>query len=198
MRVTILDYGVGNLHSLAKAVVGSHAEVILETDPLRAIETDVLLLPGVGSFSAAAARLAESRTAVQAAIKNGLPTLGICLGMQLLFESSEEGPGLGLGVIDGHVERLATRRLPQIGWNTVEQTTDPVLGPVDGQAVYYANSFACRPNDTSVITAWSEHDGVRFPAAVRSGSSVGVQFHPEKSSKPGLALLGAFLSEVAR
>jgi glutamine amidotransferase len=95
MRVTIMDYGVGNLHSLAKAIATAGVEVVVEGDPMRAIDTDALILPGVGAF-AAAAYLSEARDATAAAIRAGLPTLGICLGMQLLFDESDEGEGAGL------------------------------------------------------------------------------------------------------
>src|SRR4051812_23218126 len=106
MRVTILDYGVGNLHSLAKAVESSQSQVSVERDPTRAVDTDALILPGVGAFAPAAAHLAAARTTVRAAIRNGLPTLGICLGMQLLFDDSEEGAGAGLGIVAGRVVQL--------------------------------------------------------------------------------------------
>jgi len=101
MRVTIFDYGAGNLHSLAKALESSGVDVRIETDPLRAVEGDALVLPGVGAFGMAADRLSEGRDAMRRAIAGGLPTIGICLGMQLLFDASDEGLGAGLGVIAG-------------------------------------------------------------------------------------------------
>jgi len=108
MRVTIFDYGAGNLHSLAKAIEGGGVDVRIEEDPTLAIETDALVLPGVGAFGAASGRLAPGREAMRDAIVGGLPTLGICLGMQLLFEGSDEGVGAGLGVMAGHVSRCRT------------------------------------------------------------------------------------------
>src|SRR4051812_25396511 len=121
MRVTIFDYGAGNLHSLAKALEQADVDVTIETDPARAIDGDALVLPGVGAFGAAAARLAPGRAAMRHAITDGLPTIGICLGMQLLFYSSDEGDGAGLGLIPGRVSRLAAERVPQIGWNDIEE-----------------------------------------------------------------------------
>jgi glutamine amidotransferase len=198
MRVTIFDYGAGNLHSLGKAIEGAGVDVQVEIDPVRAVETDVLVLPGVGAFGAAAGRLAPGREAMRAAVAGGLPAIGICLGMQLLFDASDEGEGAGLGLIAGRVSRLAAKRVPQIGWNTVDDARDPLFDAAPLPIAYYANSFVCRPVDASSVIAWSEHEGDRFPAAVRSGSAVGVQFHPEKSSAAGVRLLHAFLDEARR
>jgi glutamine amidotransferase len=198
MRVTIFDYGAGNLHSLAKAIERGAVEVRIETDPEHAVETDALVLPGVGAFGAAADRLASGREAMRNAIEGGLPTLGICLGMQLLFDASDEGEGAGLGVIPGHVSRLRAERVPQIGWNTVDDARDPLFEAAPLPIAYYANSFVCRPEEPSSVIAWSEHESDRFPAAVRAGTAVGVQFHPEKSSTGGVRLLHAFLDEARR
>jgi len=196
VKATIFDYGAGNLHSLAKALSG--AEVGIEPDPLRAIDTDLLVLPGVGAFAAAAASLAPGRKQMRAALDSGLPCVGICLGMQLLFDASEEGPGEGLGVLPGQVTKLRARRIPQIGWNTLEEASDPLFERAPLPIAYFANGYACRPEEPGCVTAWSTHEGDRFPAAVRRGSVLGVQFHPEKSSSAGVRFLGAFLEEVAR
>jgi glutamine amidotransferase len=196
MRVTIFDYGAGNLHSLGKAIERAGVDVHVETDPVRAVQTDVLVLPGVGAFGAAAERLAPGRDAMRAAIAGGLPAIGICLGMQLLFDASDEGEGRGLGLVGGRVSRLNAERVPQIGWNTVDDARDPLFDAAPLPIAYYANSFVCRPVDVSSVIAWSEHEGDRFPAAVRAGSAIGVQFHPEKSSSSGVRLLHAFLDEA--
>lgn len=196
MRITLFDYGAGNLHSLAKALTGEGRDVRIEPDPRTALDTDVLVFPGVGAFGAAAERIAPAREAMRDAILAGLPTLGICLGMQLMFESSEEGPGAGLGIFAGRVDRLRAKRTPQIGWNVLEETTDPAFAESGLVTAYYANRYACRPGDPSVVTAWSTHDGDRFAAAVRRGACVGVQFHPEKSSRPGLRFLDHHLRDL--
>jgi glutamine amidotransferase len=195
IRATLFDYGAGNLHSLAKALARPGWEVRTSDDPARAVETDLLVLPGVGAFPQAAARLAAAHD-LRRRVGEGLPVLGICLGMQLLFEASEEGTGEGLGVLAGRVTRLAADRVPQIGWNGVTDARDPRLGAPD-LSVYYANSFACRPADEGCVAAWCRYGADRFPAAVRRGRVAGFQFHPEKSGARGVALLRAFAAELA-
>jgi glutamine amidotransferase len=193
VRVAVLDYGIGNLHSLTKALGRSGAQVAIVPDPAVAVRADALVLPGVGAFGAAASVLAPALDIVRRALGRGLPCLGICLGMQLLFERSDEGEGEGLGVIPGHVSRLKAERVPQIGWNEIEDATDPLVSAAQLDVAYYANGYACRPRSSHLITAWSTHEGDRFPSIVRRDRIVGVQFHPEKSSAPGLRLLRAFV-----
>lgn len=197
MRVTLFDYGAGNLHSLAKAVALAGVEPRVETDPLAAADTDVLILPGVGAFTSAAARLAPGRIAMRDAILNGLPCLGICLGMQLLLDGSEEGPGQGLGVIAGKVRKLRTKRVPQIGWNEVTRDSDPLFEKAPIDLAYFANSFVCQPDDSRGVIAWSTHENERFVSAVRIVNTVGVQFHPEKSSSAGVKFIRAFIESAA-
>lgn len=195
-RLAIFDYGAGNLHSLAKALAAPGREVRTATDPHAVLDTDVLLLPGVGAFAPAAARLAPARDAMRAAIAGGLPTLGICLGMQLLFEGSDEGPGAGLGLFAGRVEHLRAGRTPQMGWNSLDDVRDPLLESCSLRTAYYANRFVCRARDPQDVVAWSTHETDRFAAVVRRGGCVGVQFHPEKSSAPGLRFLDSFLRSL--
>lgn len=197
MRVALLDYGAGNLHSLGKALELGGAAVHVTADWDEALAADALVLPGVGAFAAAVGALPPDRERVRAALEGGLPCLGICLGMQLLFESSEEGEGTGIGVLGGHVRRLRARVVPQMGWNDVETAADPLFaGEAADLVAYYANSYVCEPADASSVVGWSEHDGHRFAAAVRTGATWGVQFHPEKSSSGGLRLLANFLAEA--
>jgi glutamine amidotransferase len=196
LRVTIFDYGAGNLHSLAKALSVDDVRLAVVSDPRAALETDVLVLPGVGNFSLAAARTQGARDEMRQAIIAGLPTLGVCLGMQLLFDESDEGPGRGLGVVAGRVTSLQATRRPQIGWNTIDATDDPLFDTAPLSTAYYANGFVCRPRDSRSVIAWSTHEADRFPAAVRAGRALGVQFHPEKSSAAGVRFLRAFLEEA--
>ena len=198
MRVVILDYGAGNLHSLAKAVSAAGAEARIESDPSAALQADALMLPGVGAFASAMAFMEPHRDVLYSALQSGVPCLGICLGMQLLFDSSEEGPGSGLGIIPGRVRRLNANRVPQIGWNSIEETRDSLFDVAPLATAYFANSYVCEPEDSSTAIAWATHDGDRFVAAARSGNVVGVQFHPEKSSAAGCDFIHAFLEGARR
>jgi imidazole glycerol-phosphate synthase subunit HisH len=148
MRVSIFDYGVGNLHSLIKAVSAAGATPDVVTDAHDAVTTEVLILPGVGAFGPAAQRLAPGRAVLREAILSGLPTLGICLGMQLLFDTSEEGAGQGLSVFSGLVTRLQAQSVPHIGWNTLDEAHDAALTSAGLADVYYAHSYACRGPNT--------------------------------------------------
>ena len=200
MIIAILDYGAGNIHSLRKALESPVAGIRVEQDPVRAIEADALVLPGVGGFAHAAERLDAYRTVIRERILGGLPTLGICLGMQLFFEGSEEGPGRGLGLAPSHVRRLRANRVPQIGWNSVESAGfDDTLSPAVTGMMYFANSFVCPDisQDRGSVLAWTAHEGDRFPSMIRIGSAVGVQYHPEKSSEAGLRWLRRWIEEVA-
>ena len=194
MSVTIFDYGAGNMHSLAKALDDGSSCVHVETDPLAAVNCDVLVLPGVGAFGYAAERLAPGRDCWRR-FAVGLPCVGICLGMQLLFDESDEGPGAGLGVIPGRVTRLRARRVPHIGWNSIEDTTTALRARTARRRVL-CQQLCLPPNDADVVRAWTRHEDDRFPAVVRAGNAVGVQFHPEKSSRPGVAFLRALVEEA--
>lgn len=196
MNIALIDYGTGNLHSLVKALETYGARVSIQPDLNGAEAADGIVLPGVGAFGAASAQLAASADSLRQAIAAGTPCLGICLGMQLLFESSEEGLGAGLGVLSGDVRRLHARRLPHMGWNDVLMMDDPLFAGLQQLQVYYANSFIVQPVDESDIIAWTQYGTTRFPAAVRQSHVWGVQFHPEKSGAAGLRLIGNFLAQV--
>ena len=197
--VALLDYGAGNLHSLGKALELGGARVTVTADWDRALAADALVLPGVGAFSAAVEALPPERGRVREALERGLPCLGICLGMQLFFDGSDEGEGQGIGFIPGRVRRLDAPVVPHMGWNDVQDRGDPLFGgAAHGMAGYYAHSYQCDPEDPTAVIAWTEYAGTRIAAAVRRGRSWGVQFHPEKSSGPGLRLLANFLEEARR
>jgi len=206
-RVTLFDYGAGNLHSLAKALAvpdpGVRLEIRIEPDPLKALDTDVFVLPGVGAFGPAAERLAPARSTIRDALLNGLPALGICLGMQLLFDTSEEGAGTGLGVISGTVRKLTSPRIPHIGWNRVdlaegfaERFTERERALQPPEMAYFANSYVCEPSSQGVVAATTTHDGDTFVSMVTVARTVGVQFHPEKSSAPGVAFVRRIILEA--
>jgi glutamine amidotransferase len=196
VKIALFDYGVGNLHSLGKALQAGGAQVEVTRDWDAALRADGLVLPGVGAFSAAVEALPPDLGPIRDALRRGYPCLGICLGMQLLLDGSEEGPGTGIGVIPGRVRRLRARIVPQMGWNAVETVDDPLFRGVREPTAYYANSFVCEPTDPAHALAWSEHEGDRFVAAARRFRTWGVQFHPEKSSHQGRRMLSNFLDEV--
>lgn len=196
MRVGLFDYGAGNLHSLGKALEAGGAEVLVTDDWDAALAQKALVLPGVGSFGAAVRALPEDRGRVRAALESGYPCLGICLGMQLFFETSEEGEGEGIGLISGSVKRLQADIVPQMGWNDVKLGLDPIFNGLERVVAYYANSFVCVPRDDTRTIATTEYQGFTFPAAVRKGRSWGVQFHPEKSSAHGLRIIRNFLELI--
>jgi glutamine amidotransferase len=199
LAVALLDYGAGNLHSLAKALELGGARVQVTSDWGAALAADALVLPGVGAFSAAVQALPEDRARVRAALAGGLPCLGICLGMQLFFDGSDEGEGEGIGFIAGRVRRLEAPVVPHMGWNDVEDAGDPLFaGLGGGLPAYYAHSYRCDPEDEGTVIGWTEYGGERIAAAVRRKRTWGVQFHPEKSSRPGLRLLANFLEEARR
>ncbi|MEO8876278.1 MAG: imidazole glycerol phosphate synthase subunit HisH [Polyangiaceae bacterium] len=189
VKALCFDYGAGNLHSLVRGLTVIGLDVSVATDLSAALgSTDLLILPGVGAFGFAAERLAPWRQNVKAALAGGLPCIGVCLGMQLLFSSSEEGAGEGVGLIDGAVTKLQGRRVPHIGWTEVQ----------DAGFMYFAHSYACRPKDESVVTNWATHETDRFAAVVRKHNTIGIQFHPEKSSSDGVAWLGRAVAQVTQ
>ncbi|MGD2120379.1 MAG: imidazole glycerol phosphate synthase subunit HisH [Gemmatimonadota bacterium] len=197
MRAALFDYGAGNLHSLGKALEAGGANVLVTSDWTRALGQDALVLPGVGSFGAAVRSLGDHRGRIREALESGYPCLGICLGMQLFFESSEEGEGEGIGLIPGTVRRLQARVVPQMGWNDVEFRPDPLFEGLETLVAYYANSFVCEPTDGDRVIATTRYDEELLAAGVRKSRSWGVQFHPEKSSLPGLRIIQNFLEEIA-
>lgn len=194
MNVSLFDYGAGNLHSLGKALASAGAVVRVTSDWNDALRGDALVLPGVGAFGHAAAALPEDRAALLEALRAGLPCLGICLGMQLLFDDSEESGGRGIGLIQGRVRMLDSAIVPQMGWNDVEITGDPLFAGVTDLVAYYANSYVCVPEHADDVIAWSDYQGRRYAAGVRSANSWGVQFHPEKSSAAGRRIVANFVS----
>jgi imidazole glycerol-phosphate synthase subunit HisH len=202
LPVAVLDYEMSNLRSAVKALERLGADVRVARTPDEMEGAGAVVLPGVGNFGEAMRRLGRQGLdgAVREAAAAGRPVLGICLGLQLLFESSEESPGVaGLGLLPGRVARLRTgRKLPQIGWNRVAWSPGP-LAPqdagVDASTYYFVHTFAAEPVDPSMVMGRADY-GVGFCAAAGSGRVMGVQFHPEKSSSAGLALLQRWLGHV--
>jgi len=195
--IGVIDYGMGNLESVVKAfaTVGCPARVVVAPDEIGACAR--LVLPGVGAFGRAMENLRERGMVepILASVAGGIPLLGICLGLQLLFDESEEhGRHAGLGLIPGRVRRLPDDvKVPHMGWNRVERAANHRLleGVPDGAYVYFAQSYFVEPEATDSIVATTEH-GVRFPSIVARGNVCGVQFHPEKSQRWGLRMLANF------
>ncbi|MEM7414535.1 MAG: imidazole glycerol phosphate synthase subunit HisH [Gemmatimonadota bacterium] len=198
MKASLFDYGVGNLHSLGKALEASGATVHITSDAASALEADCLILPGVGAFGPAAEAMSEGRNQLRAALAEGFPCLGICLGMQLLFEASAEAPGDGLGVVAGRVERIDAPVVPHMGWNDVRPTRDVLFEGLTATPMYFANSYHCVPSDPNAAIGRSTYADTEMVTSIRVGNSWGVQFHPEKSSDAGRALLANFIGAVRR
>ena len=187
MTVVVVDYGAGNLRSVCAALVRAGAEPVVSTEATAVREAPLAVIAGVGNVESAARGLAPVAGALRERAALGRPTLGICVGMQLLFEDSEEG-GSGLGLLRGPVRRVRARRVPHMGWNALALTRpSALLDGLDGADVYFAHSYAVEPAD-AVGVAEVEHGGT-LVAAVESGSLAGVQFHPERSGAAGARVL---------
>lgn len=199
MSIVLVDYGIGNLRSVRKALEKVGAEVLQTSEPEVILSGDKVVLPGVGAFKDGMAGL-EARgliPVIDEIARRRTPLLGICLGMQLFFSrSSEMGDTPGLGYIDGEVKEFSGvfLKVPQTGWNQLEINQDSFLlkGVPDQAYVYFNHSFYCEPADLGVSAAKTDY-GVLYTSAVEKGSIYGVQFHPEKSQDVGLKILKNFV-----
>ena len=194
--IAIVDYGAGNLVSVKKAVDFLGHECAITSDPAEVAKATSIILPGVGHFaSTAAIEKSGLRDAISGAIGRGVPFLGICVGMQWMFEGSQESPATaGLGLLRGECERFpANVKSPHVGWNDLDTSVSSLLfrGVKSAPFVYFTHSFRVPANRTTV--AYCEYGG-RFPAAVEKDHVFGVQFHPEKSGEIGLQVLRNFCS----
>jgi imidazole glycerol-phosphate synthase subunit HisH len=196
-RVAIIDYGVGNLRSVEKAFAATGCEAVISGDERVLREAERLVLPGVGAFASCMKALKERGFAelLHERISEGTPLLGVCVGMQMLFEESDEfGSTPGLGLLRGRVRRFENNLVvPHIGWNRIYQRTKHPLfaGIEDGSFCYFVHSFYCEPEGEDVMVGETEY-GVRYASVVARENIWGVQFHPEKSQDVGLAMLKNF------
>jgi len=205
-KIGLIDYGMGNMHSISKALehVGGKVQWIKKPEELDQVSR--IVLPGVGAFRDCAQALQETGlgNAIKAKIDDGMPFLGICLGMQVLMDASSEfGLYQGLGLIPGAVKPFPEShpergfKIPHMGWNDVilSPSTEPhpVLAPLAGQQVYYVHSFYCAPENPQHILAACSYGDFPFAAGIGRDNIVAVQFHPEKSQRAGLALLESFI-----
>lgn len=193
MKVTVVDLGLGNLGSVLQALLRAGGEPRLSADPVEVARAPRVVLPGVAAFGLGMERAAPFKGALGEALGRKAPVLGICLGMQLLFEEGEEdGARPGLALLPGKVTRLPRGvQVPHIGWQKLQGAGDSPLRP--GGWAYFAHSYRCEAPQ-SVTQAWAEHGEVRIAAVVGRGSLFGVQYHPEKSARDGEALLRRFLA----
>jgi glutamine amidotransferase len=199
-EAVIFDYGVGNLLSLKCALEKAGLTVSIGTSAKDLAKADAIALPGVGNFSAAATKLDAVKETLQKAVENGTPLLGICLGLQLYFEESEEGPGKGLAFFKGkNVQLPNTVKVPHMGWNTLNIVKQNELfeGIDEGTYVYFVHSLYPVPKDKSIVCTTTEY-GTTFTSAIASKNIYGTQFHPEKSGDVGLKILKNFVKTVVR
>lgn len=199
-EIVILDYGVGNLLSLKFALEKAGLRTKIAEPAKKLKQADAIALPGVGNFSAAAKALTPIKHELIDAVSSGKPILGICLGLQLFFESSEEGPGEGLSFFEGKNVRLAgSIKVPHMGWNNLAKVKEnELLDDVnDGEFVYFVHSLYPIPVDKEIILTQTDY-GNTFTSAVAKKNIYGTQFHPEKSGDIGLQILKNFAKSVAR
>jgi len=192
--IAILDYGSGNLRSAERAFATAGKDVVVTSDRSVALEAEGLVVPGVGAFAACMNGLnaVDGAAIVRERLAKERPTLGICIGMQIMFsegtEHSENGAHAGIGIWQGTVSKLEAPILPHMGWNTVEASaTSTLFNGVEGESFYFVHSYAAK-NSVGTTQAWSSH-GEKFLAAVEDGYISATQFHPEKSGAAGLALI---------
>ena len=201
VKLAIFDYGAGNIFSLKNSFEQEGAQVEIITSFDRTNEYSGLLLPGVGNFDPAIKNIREfSKTNFQDFVKDTTPVLGICLGMEMFFEKSEEGKEKGLGVMQGEVVILPdSMKVPHMGWNDLEiKKTSKILdGVKNGSWVYFVHSFRAKPVSNQVITAESDY-GIKVPAVVEQDNFIGTQFHPEKSGSVGKIMIKNFLQECMK
>ena len=200
VKVAIFDYGAGNIFSLKSSLQknGAEAEVITTLNHVNSYSG--LLLPGVGNFDPAISSLNSSKKNFVEIVKNQIPVLGICLGMEMFFEKSEEGKAGGLGVLEGEVILLPTKfKIPHMGWNDLRiKKPSKLLEDVkEGSWVYFVHSYRAKPKNPNIVKADSDY-GISVPAVIESGSLFGTQFHPEKSGKVGSIMINNFLRECKK
>ncbi len=199
-KAVIFDYGVGNLLSLKCALEKAGLDVCIGTSGQDLADADAIALPGVGSFTPAAEKLEDVKEVIQNKVSEGTPLLGICLGLQLFFETSEEGAGNGLGFFKGKVVRLqGDLKIPHMGWNTINMNRSCQLfdGIKEDTYVYFVHSLYPVPQDKSVVCTETTY-GTTFASAIEAKNVYGTQFHPEKSGDVGLQIMRNFAKIVKR
>ncbi len=199
-QAVIFDYGVGNLLSLKTALEKAGLSASIGTTAKDLMKADAIALPGVGSFTAASSKLDAVKETLQTKIQEGTPLLGICLGLQLFFESSQEGPGDGLSLFKGKNMQLpGTVKVPHMGWNTLNMVKPNELfdGIAEDTYVYFVHSLYPVPKDKKIVCTTTQY-GTTFTSSIVSKNIYGTQFHPEKSGDVGIKILKNFVKTVVR
>ncbi|MCL2296594.1 MAG: imidazole glycerol phosphate synthase subunit HisH [Methanomassiliicoccaceae archaeon] len=191
--MTIADYGVGNLHSVKKAFEKNGAAVRVAADMKDLLNSDCIVFPGVGAFDSTMGKLLCYKEDIKERLLSGVPALGICIGAQILFDSSEEGSSAGIGAFGGRIVKLSAERIPHMGWNTVT-TADRLMDGINRREFYFAHSYRGSADNPNNIIGTTEYGGETFPSFFRVANTYGTQFHPEKSSVSGLALIKNFIA----
>jgi imidazole glycerol-phosphate synthase subunit HisH len=205
MKIAVVDYDMGNLHSVCKGLEYAGAETLITHDPAELASADAIVLPGVGSFDPAVKKIRnrDLEQPLKDIIASGKPFLGICLGLQILFDRSDEGQELGLGIIAGTVKKFQPEpnlTIPQMGWNQIDfdQPNCPLWGELTTAAwVYFDHSYYVEPHQSIVSAAKVTHGNQTVTAAIAQDNIMAVQFHPEKSSTIGLKMLANFVRLAA-
>ncbi|OLE40608.1 MAG: imidazole glycerol phosphate synthase, glutamine amidotransferase subunit [Thaumarchaeota archaeon 13_1_20CM_2_39_20] len=200
VKVAIFDYGAGNIFSLKSSLEKNSAEVDIITKLDKIDGYSGLLLPGVGNFDPAIKSLGSSKVEFEDLVNSHIPVLGICLGMEMFFEKSEEGKLDGLGVLKGEVILLPNKfKIPHMGWNDLQVKKPSILleGVKDGSWVYFVHSYRVKPKNEDIVKADSDY-GINVPAVIENGNLFGTQFHPEKSGKVGSIMMKNFLRACKR
>lgn len=201
VKVAIFDYGAGNIFSLKNSLEKADAQVDVITSFDKSSDYSGILLPGVGNFDPAIKSIRDySKTEFKDYVQNKIPVLGICLGMEMFFEKSEEGKEKGLGIIDGEVIILPdSMKVPHMGWNDLEikRSSKLLEGVKNGSWVYFVHSYRAKPKNDDVIVANSDY-GIKVPAVIEKNNFFGTQFHPEKSGEIGKIMIKNFLRECTK
>lgn len=192
LNITLTDYGVGNLYSIRRSLENCGANVTVVQDMSKVLDAECIVFPGVGAFDKTMEKLQPYREDICRKLESGTPALGICIGMQILYEGSAEGTTPGLGFLRGRVVPLEGRIVPHMGWNSV-RSEDPLMDGVVDPHFYFAHSFRGSP-DEDITVGTTEYEGTDVPTFFRKANVYGSQFHPEKSSTSGMTVLKNFIS----
>jgi len=193
LRISLADYGVGNLHSVKKALELNGAKVDVVTEMKDLLDAECIIFPGVGAFDMTMKKLLPYKEEIAEHLRSGIPALGICIGLQIMFDSSEEGKSGGLSIFDGRIKKLGAERIPHMGWNNVT-SSDELMEDIEDRMFYFAHSYHCSAMRTEVAIGTTEYEGEIFSSFFRTRNVYGTQFHPEKSSVSGLRFIKNFIS----